>query len=511
MHSTAPHTDYKELYEEQVTVIADLSDKLTLLTDELGQLKKMIFGARRERFIPAADATKKDLQLALDLDAETIAHCKITAATKVEYIRTQVEVIPHKPKAHPGRMKLPGHLRRETIILKPETEVTGLQKIGEEVTEILDYIPAELYVKQYIRHKYAAPFGDGISTVITASLPGRLMEKCMAAEGLLAQMIVDKYVDHLPINRQLLRYERMGVRIAQSTSNDWFRATLNQLYSLYEVHKRLTLATAYLGADETPLKVLDEDKKGSTHRGFYWVYYNSGQKLVLFDYRPGRGRDGPDDILKDFQGYLQTDGYSAYEDFGRRPGITLMHCMAHARRKFNEALDNDQQRAAYALAMFQQLYAIERRIKDDGLMGDAIVQLRQHQAVPILQSMKTWMEEEYPKIVVKKSAIAMAMAYCLPRWDKLCIYTKDARLNIDNNPVENAIRPVAVGRKNYLFAGSHQAAQRAAMVYSLFATCKLHDINPYKWLKDVLERMHLYSTSNIEELLPQNWVELQTW
>lgn len=511
MQQAQSHTNFKELYEEQLTLAAELSDKVTALTHELTQIKKMIFGSRQERFIPAPDATKKDLQLALDLDAETIAQCRITSATKVEYIRTQVEVIPNKPKSHPGRMKLPDHLRRETILLKPETDVSGLQKIGDEVTEILDYIPAELYVKQYIRHKYAAPFSDGLSTVITASLPGRLMEKCMAGEGLLAQMIVDKYVDHLPIHRQLQRYERMGVKIAQSTSNDWFRNTLSHLCSLYEAHKRLTLATGYLGADETPIKVLDEDKKGTTHRGFYWVYHNSEQKMVLFDYRPGRGREGPDDILKDFQGYLQTDGYSVYEDFDRRPGITLMHCMAHARRKFNEALDNDRERAEHALNLFQQLYAIERRIKDGALSGDAVVQIRQQEAEPILQSLKKWMEEEYPKIQLKKSPIAQAMAYCLPRWDKLCIYTTDARLNIDNNPVENAIRPVAVGRKNYLFAGSHEAAQRAAMAYSLFATCKLHDINPFLWLKDVLERMHLYTTGNIEELLPQNWKKLHEW
>ena len=511
MQANQSSNDYKVLYEEQLTLTADLSDKVDALTHELARLKKMIFGTRKERFIPAPEATRSDLQLALDLNADTIAQCKITAATKVEYIRTRAEVIPNKPKAHPGRMKLPDHLRRETILLKPQTDVSGLQKIGEEVTEILDYIPAELYVKQYIRHKYAAPLGDGLSTVITASLPGRLMEKCMAAEGLLAQMVVDKYVDHLPIHRQLQRYERMGVHIAQSTSNDWFRVTLNHLCSLYEVHKRITLATGYLGADETPLKVLDEDKKGTTHRGYYWVYYNSEEKLVLFDYRPGRGREGPDDILKDFQGYLQTDGYSAYEDFGRRSGITLLHCMAHARRKFNEALQNDKERAAYALTAFQQLYDIERRIKDGGLKGDAVVQTRQQQAVPVLQIMKRWMEEEYPKIVVRKSAIAQAIAYCLPRWDKLCIYTTDARLNIDNNPVENVIRPVAVGRKNYLFAGSHEAAQRAAMVYSLFATCKLHNINPYDWLKNVLERMHQYTTTNINELLPQNWQKLPEW
>ncbi|RYY83801.1 MAG: IS66 family transposase [Chitinophagaceae bacterium] len=511
--------DYKALYEEQLAVREALQQRLVeqqkhyeqqvgTLSWEVAQLRRLIYGARHERFVPAPDATAKMIQAALGLDAETVAHCKITSATTIEYIRTKVEVTPAKPKAHPGRMKLPEHLRRETILLKPEGDVSGLQKMGEEVTEILDYVPAELYVKQYIRPKYVLPIAEGGSTVLTASLPGRMMEKCMAGEGLLAQMVVDKYMDHIPIHRQLQRYGRLGVTIAQSTSNDWMRTALNQLHSLYEVHKRITLATAYLGADETPIKVLDEDKKGSTHRGYYWVYHNPEQKLVLFDYRSGRGREGPDDILKDFQGYLQTDGYSVYDDFDRRPGITLLHCMAHARRKFHEALQNDQPRAEYALGLFQQLYAIERRIKEEELADTAIVAIRQQEAVPVLQTLKTWMETEYPAIVVKKSPVAQAMAYFLPRWEKLSVYTKDARLNIDNNLVENAIRPVAVGRKNYLFAGSHDAAQRAAMVYSLLATCKLHHIDPYYWLRDVFEHMHLFDTSNIEELLPQNWAKL---
>jgi len=511
----SPHIDYKQLYEQQLVVMENLTqqlaahvDKEAALSAEIAKLRKMIFGVKAERFIPAAGVTASGLQLALDLSVETVAHCKLTSATTVEYVRTRVEIVPAKPKAHPGRMKLPGHLRREVILLKPESDVSGLRRMGEDITEILDYIPAELYVKQYIRPKYAAPLPEGGSTVLAAALPGRLLEKCMAGEGLLAQMIVDKYLDHLPIHRQLQRYQRMGVTIAQSTSNDWFRMVLNHLHALYEAHKRITLATSYLGADETPIRVMDEDKKGTTHRGFYWVYHNAEQKLVLFDYRPGRGREGPDDILKDFQGYLQTDGYSAYEDFDRRPGITLLHCMAHARRKFHEALQNDQPRAEYALTLFRQLYAIERSIKDRALTGNAVVQLRQQEAVPILQTLKTWMVDEYPKLVVKKSSIAQAMNYFLPRYEKLCLYTTDACLNIDNNLVENAIRPVAVGRKNYLFAGSHEAAQRAAMVYSLLATCKLHNINPYYWLRDVLENMHQFNTDTIEGLLPQNWKKL---
>lgn len=503
MQPVGEHIDYKGLYEQQKAVNEELQYQICALTAQLEKFKKMIFGSKHERFV-ATDDNKTTLQLKLDLDADTIAACKITDATKVEYIRTTTEVTPNPPKAHPGRMKLPEHLRRQTTILQPDIDVTGLKKIGNEVTEVLDYIPGELYVKQLIRPKYIQGATNNTSTVITASLPGRIMEKCMAGEGLLAQIIVDKYVDHSPLHRQNQKFERSGVKIAQSTINDWVKAVLTHITALYEAHKRLVLACGYLHADETTLKVLDENKKGTTHIGYYWVYHNSKEKLVLFDYRQGRGREGPNDILKDYQGYLQTDGYGVYDDFDKRPGITLIHCMAHARRKFAESLQEDRVRAEYALTLFQQLYAIERTIKEDALTEQQALQLRQEQALPILKRLKEWMTAEYPN-VRPKSPIGQAIGYCLPRWEKLSIYTTNGSLKIDNNPVENALRPIPLGRKNYLFAGSHEAAGRAAMIYSLFATCKFHNINPYNWLKDVLERLHLYTTSNIAELLPQNW------
>ncbi len=497
-------TNYPLLYEQLKAENAQLQYAVASLTHQLEQLKKMIFGSKSERFVAAADNSANPQQLTLSLDAATLTACNITDVTKVEYLRTKTEVRDNQVKAHPGRMKLPEHLRRQIIILQPDADVSGLKKIGDEVTEVLDFVPGELYVKQYIRPKYVQPLDEIAHTVITASLPERIMEKSMAGEGLLAQIIVDKYVDHLPLHRQLQRFERAGVSIAQSTINDWVKAVLVQLIALYEVHKRQVLASSYLHCDETPLKVLDENKNGTTHQGYYWVYHNSQDKLVLFDYRKGRDRAGPDDILQDFIGYLQTDGYVAYEDFDKRTGITLLHCMAHARRKFSDALQNDKASAEQALAMLQKLYAIEQRIKQKVLSAEAILQLRQSEAVPILQMLKAWMVAEYPR-VLPQSPIGKAMSYSLQRWEKLCIYTTDARLQIDNNPVENAIRPVAIGRKNYLFAGSHDAAQRAAMVYSLFATCRLHQINPYHWLKDVLERIHLYTTNNIAELLPQYW------
>lgn len=500
--------DYKALYEQQLKITADLSYQIEAFKHQIAQFQKMIFGSRHERF-EASDPDnllgKNSVQLSLGLEADTISACKITEATEVKYIRTKTEVTPNKP--HPGRAALPEHLRRETIILQPDTDVTGLKKIGDEVTEILDLIPGELYVKQYIRPKYVVPVSEINDTIITASLPGRLMEKCMFGEGLLAQILADKYCDHLPLYRQMQRFKRAGVTIAQSTMNSATTRALDSLFSLYEAHKKLVLGSKYLHVDETGIRVMDETKKGTTHDGFYWVYHNSKDKMVLFDYRPGRGREGPDDILKNYQGYLQADGYSVYKDFEKRPGIQVLNCMAHARRKFVDAQQNDAARAHHALGLFQKLYDTERTIKEKGLSGEALLELRQKESVPVLKQLKQWMIEEYPK-VTPASVIGKAIGYCLPRWKKLSLYTTDAILNIDNNPVENAIRPVAIGRKNYLFAGSHDAAQRSAMVYSLFSTCRLHNINPYEWLKNILERMHLYTTANIHELLPQNWKKI---
>ena len=498
MQTAAQHTDYKVLYEQA-------QFEINTLKHQLAQLTKMIFGSKQERFIPS-NAITNPLQLILGLDAETIDHCKITDATKVEYIRTKTQVMENK-KPHPGRMKLPEHLRRETIILQPDTDVSRLKKIGEEVTEILEWTPGELYVKQYIRPKYVVPVSETNTTIITASLPNRIVEKSTAGEGLLAQIIVDKYVDHLPLHRQLQRFERVpqgGITISQSTICTWMTLTLKQFLTLYELHKKEVLASYYLHADETTIRVLDKDKPGASHQGYYWLYHNSKEKIVLFDYRKGRSREGPDDILKDFKGFLQTDGYVAYESFENREGITVLNCMAHARRKFVDALQNDKDRCEHALTLFQELYAIERKAKQEDLSADAIVVLRQGKSIPVLKELKEWMAAEYPK-VLPSSAIGNAIAYSLKRWEKLCVYATDGRLCIDNNPVENAVRPVAIGRKNYLFAGSHEAAQRAAMIYSLLATCRLHNINPYTWLKDVLIRMPDYDVKNLAELLPQNW------
>jgi transposase len=487
--------DYKQLYEQAQFKIASLNH-------ELANLKKLLFGSKQERFI--AEPVKGGIvQGTLDLHPDVIAACEITTTTKVTHQQTHTEVVTQR-KERPGRMTLPDHLRREVIVLEPDKDVTGLRRIGYEVTEIMEYVPGELYVKRYLRPVYVQPVSNMETTFITAALPGRMLEKCMAGEGLLAQMVVDKYMDHLPLNRQLQRFERAGVTIAQSTSNDWMRNVLQSLIGIYELHKKQVLESSYLHVDETTIKVQDENKKGTTHLGYYWVYHNSEQKLALFDYQKGRGREGPEDMLKNFKGYIQTDGYNVYDDFDKRTDITQLNCMAHSRRKFSEAINNDAPRARHVLEKMQILYAVERRIKENNLPPNQILELRHSKSVPVLNELKEWMLMEVSN-VVPRSPIGQAIAYSLSRWDKLCVYTTNARLQIDNNPVEREIRPVAMGRKAYLFAGSHDAAQRAAMIYSLFATCRMHKVNPYNWLKDILQRMPEYTTKNLHELLPQNW------
>lgn len=431
MSATLEYKQLLQLYEQsQLRILA--------LEQQVAQFQKMIFGSRQERFLPPSMPG----QLALDIKAEEVAACSVVDAKKISYTRTSVNV-ETKPLAHPGRMKLPETLRREVIVIEPSVDTTGCKKMDEEITEVLDYEPGELYVKQYRRAKYAKPDNAG---VVIGELPSRPLEKAMAGEGLLAQIVIDKYVDHLPLHRQMQRFERVGVKLAYSTLTDWVSNTCQLITALFESLKTEVLQSSYLHADETPIRVLDKKKEGETHRGYYWVYQNSLEKTVFFDYQEGRGREGPTEILKDFTGYLQTDGYVGYEVFAKRPGITLIHCMAHARRMFNEAMDNDEARASHAMQEIQKLYAIERRCRDTLLSADEIREVRQRESVPVLTQLGSWMKEQYVQ-TLPKSAIGKALGYSIERWERLSEYINDGRLHIDNNPVENSIRPVALGEK----------------------------------------------------------------
>jgi transposase len=317
-------------------------------------------------------------------------------------------------------------------------------------------------------------------------------------------ILISKFVDHLPIYRQIEMFKRAGITVPSSTIGDWIEGSCHAIAPLFELHQKMVLESTYLMVDESPIKVLDKNKKGTTHRGYHWVYYNPDEKLALFDYREGRGRQGPEEMLKNFKGYLQTDGYEVYEAFSKKQDIIHLQCMAHARRKFDEAKSNDKSLSEYALTEIQKLYVIEERIREERLNPEQAKELRQKESVPLLVAFKSWLLKNYTK-VTPQSPIGKAISYSLQRWDKLSVYASDGRLSIDNNFVENAIRPLAIGRKNYLFAGSHEGAKRAAMLYSFMATCKKHEINPQEWLKDVLGKIADWPQKRLKELLPQNW------
>lgn len=462
----------------------DLKNEVIILKSRLAKLERIVFGSKSEKFL----APDNQLSLSFDQpDDEPIAEKEI-----ITYQR--------KIKKHPGRNALPDHLPRTQVIIEPNVDVSGLKRIGQEITEVLCRQPGTTFVLQYIRYKYEDPNSDGI---LIGDLPDRAIPKGIAHESLLADILVRKYVDHLPLYRQVQQYKRENVELATSTLSDWVTKVCILLNPLYEALKSEIKKSDYLQVDESPIPVLDKKKKGKTHRGYQWVYLDGDEHLVLFDYQKGRGRDGPKEILKNFKGYLQTDGYAVYDAYGKKPGVTLLGCMAHARRYFEQALDSDKERAGHVLSEIQKIYAVERIIKKDALNWKKSLHLRKTKSRPILDRLNQYLFKEQTN-VLPKSPLGKAIKYTLTRWDKLIHYTTHGGLKIDNNKIENKIRPLALGRKNYLFAGSHQGARNAAIIYSLVGSCKLNDLNPYQYLFAILDKIPSYPINQISDLLPCN-------
>ncbi|MDZ7693879.1 MAG: IS66 family transposase [Balneolaceae bacterium] len=461
------------------------------LNQQIAQLKRMLFGQKRERF-------ESPSQTALPFEASSGQQAKQQQALteKITYTRQTQSRTNHK-----GRLPLPDHLPVEEVEIYPEGDLSGMVCIGKEITEELELAPARFYIKRYIRYKYAPKNGDG---VLIGELPERVIDKGIPGPGLLATILTDKYVDHLPLYRQRQRFLREDIPVAASTLEGWAGQGMDRLQILWEHLVQDTRAQGYLQADETPIKVLDSNKQGSCHQGYYWVYHNPIGRTVLFDYQPTRGAPGPRRILEDFTGYLQTDGYGVYQKIGARSGVVHLACWAHARRQFERALDNDRARAEMALSWIQGLYAVERQARQQNLTPAQRKELRLQHSLPIINQMGKWISREL-KQVLPKSRIGKAMAYSMNRWDALSCYLYDGLLEIDNNGVENAIRPVALGRKNYLFAGSQNGARRAGMIYSLLGTCKMHGVNPHQWLSHVLQNILSTKYNEVRSLYPQNF------
>ena len=482
MESTETITISKAEYDS-------LLGQIALLKHQFAELQRMVFGAKSERFIAPIPNQPTLFEIP---EPEVIEKPK----EEITYNRSRPE-----PKNHPLRLELAAHLPRKAEVIEPADLPEGAIKIGENITEVLDYVPATVFVRQIVRPKYIVSQDDEQTRIITAPLPSLPIPKGNAGAGLLAHILVSKFVDHLPFYRQVQIFKRQQLIIPESTIGGWFNAGCKLIEPVYNIIKTTLVASDYLMADETPIPVQTNEKPGATHKGYHWVYYDPGNKLVCFDYQKTRGREGPDELLKNFVGHLQTDGYTAYNNLKNGANITQLACMAHARRKFEYAKDNDPVLASEALLIFHRLYEIERDAREQGLTHHEIKLLRQEKSAPILLEMETWLKDKL-NMVLPKSAIGQAIAYTLTLWPRLIRYIDQGRFNIDNNLIENSIRPVALGRKNYMFAGSHDAAQQAAIVYSLLATCKINNVEPFEWLSNTLSVISTYPADQLFKLLP---------
>lgn len=471
--------------------------RIDILQDQLALLMRLMHGSKSEKR-PVAQTLNGEQSLFADseLSAELLAHKQEPAP--------QVEAPGKSRVLKTGRVTFSKDLTVSKVItLKPNCDLTDARKIGAEVTTLLVYNPASYSLVEYHREKYVLPDNGRI---VIADMPSLPIPKGEADATVLAHITVSKYVDHLPFYRQTKMMAREGINIAESTMNGWFDATCRLLEPLYNHLCKRIIDSHYIQADETTMPVQTNEKKGSTHTGYLWDFYSPPEGLLCFIYDKSRGSNVPTTFLKDFSGALQTDGYTAYNALSNNSSGKIVHlaCLTHIRRYFDRSLDNDPDRANYALSEIGKLYAIEKEAIRAGMSNDERYELRQLKAVPILKAFKKWLDGN-ATYLLPQSRIGEAFVYTLKQWDKLMNYTTNGLYLIDNNPIENSIRPAALGRRNWMFAGSHHAARRSAMMYSFFGTCKLHGVNPQAWLTDVLNRLPDHSILKLDELLPNNW------
>jgi transposase len=491
--STASEPSYQVLVQEN----ARLRAQVLYLQQELAQLRRLIFGTKRERFIPGNLTGQRAFEFMQELTGQDNVPPRVQT---VQYTRRQGSG-KSSSSPHPVRHPLPSHLPREEVVIEPEEDVSGMKRIGEEVTEELDYRPGKLYVRRIVRPRYARVDGNG---VVIGKMPSRVIEKGIAGAGLLAHVLISKYVDHLPLYRQRQQFRREGVELAESTLVDWVRRSGELLEPLYDLIGERVLSSGYIMADETPLRVLDRGRKGGSYLGYYWLYYSPLDRLVYFDFRSGRSRAGPEEFLRDYRGYLQTDGYRGYASVLQRSEVVGVGCMAHARRYFVRAREQERADSDWLLERVQRLYGIERVARESGLSHEERGKMRQRESAPILEEIHQWLKAQANELL-PRSLFGKAVKYMLSNWPRLVRYADDGKLEIDNNLVENAVRPVALGRKNYLFAGSREGARRGAIIYTLVGTARLHGVEPFTYLRDVLSRIADHPYKKIDELLPNNW------
>ena len=500
--------EYEAKLQEKDSVIKEQDKTINKLNQELAWLRRKFWGKSSERHIEENDG-----QLSFDFGElklspeEEAAYKKAEAEAQAYQERRKADADKRHAKNKPARKPLPEDLRREVVKILPvgynPEEWELLPESFDEVTEVLAKKPAEYYVIRYVRKK-AVRKGQVDRPLEVAPVPLLPIAKSYASSSLLADLIVGKYVDHMPFYRQIEKMKREGISLPPPTVNDWFLDVADLLRPLYYRIKDLVLASDYIQADETTVPIV-RDEKNKTVKGYLWQVRAVMQDLLFFHYDHGsRGKDVALGLFAHFSGAMQTDGYAVYDIYESKDGVLSLVCWAHARRYFERALNNDKARAELALEKIRLLYAVEQEADDKQMSYEERRQLRMDVSVPILMGFEAWLQAEYPK-VMPKSPIGKAIHFALERYDRLSRYVIDGRYRIDSNLVENGQRPVALGRKNFLFCGNDDAAEDAAVIYTMMGCCKAAKVNVYDWLVYFLDHVHDYDydfNRDLAELLP---------
>ena len=498
--------EFVEMKSSYEKTISEQKETIFTLESQVAYLTRRLWGKSSERFI------KEDpLQRRIDFEGlDLLSEEKEEAEKAVEEVKTFKErTIKVRVKEKPMRKPLPANLPRKEEHIYPEMEnKEDYKELPPEIREILEFKPGEFYVRQIIRHKYALKAkNEDAPAIITAPIPAVPLSRSYAGASLLAELMINKYVNHLPFYRQIQMFKREGINLSASTINGWFKETADLLRPTYYRLKEIVLQSDYIQADETTIPVMVEGK-GETVKSYLWLLRSVMDSLVFFHYDNGsRAQKVVIPLLLEYQGALQTDGYDAYKIYENKKGVLPLGCWAHIRRKFDESLSNDKIRAEYALEQIGLLYDVERKADADNLSYEERSLLRSRLSYPIMVAFENWLVNEYPK-VLPKSPIGKAIRHTYENFHRLTRYHLDGRYKIDNNLVENSVRPVALGKKNFLFCGNHDAAEDAAVIYSMMGCCKAAEVNFRKWFEYFLNNIHSYDedySRDLAELLPHNW------
>jgi transposase len=481
--------------EQARGVVTSLFNQLQQALWRVVQLEKQLYGASSERQEDQR-LSKEQILLSLFPPAEPAA---------VQQVLVPVKDTPPEPRVR--AQPVAKVLETVTERIEPPEKVCphcGQTKceIGCEKSERFEYIPAKVIRHEIVRPKLACPCGQG--PVSIAPLPPQVIEQGQAAASLVAHVMLSKYDDHLPLYRQQQQFLRLGVNFARQTLCGWVDKGAQWLQPIVREMKAQLLAGDYLQADETPVQVMDPEVKGKCASGYLWVAGVPGGDVV-FEFHPGRGREYARELIGRFQGYLQRDGYSAYGSLTQaQSGVVPVGCWGHARRKFVEAAELESAEAVDLVSELRRLYLIERHARDECLRPEQRWKLRQELAAPILAALQPRLEAMREKHL-PQSPMGKAIRYVLNEWAPLTRYLEDGRLEIDNNLTENAIRPSAVGKKNWLFIGHPEAGWRSAVIYSVIVSCRRRGIDPWQYLRDVLQRLPAMKQSEISSVLPACW------